>query len=413
VGGRGDPRGRATRRLDPDHPCLNCGDPTHGEFCPSCGQRKADVQVSIGTLVADALEDELLIGRRLPTTLGALLLRPGKLTADYVDGRVVRYVRPLRLYLVSSIIFFLLLSLASLRLFRDGAGRDEPSPPVPDLVIPMPLGVEIGRGEASPEEPAGGARAREGPGVTAADPAPSDRPAMEEIEAALGEVRAALEDPELTVELRDSLRARRSALVRQYTAAALRDSGRQRAAAEEEAESADGAASGADAVSPSAPEALRVHLGHPILDSLATARAREMERMGWRVAAERVLGDLIGYIPTLMFLLLPFFALVLKGLYLRQGRFYAEHFIFLLHTHAFIYVIFTVLLLAVISGWFRAWMFGAAFLWVTTYVFLAMRRVYGQRPVTTFFKMWTLGWAYFWVLLFTVPVAAVVTVLLL
>ena len=39
------------------------------------------------------------------------------------------------------------------------------------------------------------------------------------------------------------------------------------------------------------------------------------------------------------------------------------------------------------------------------YVYLAMKRVYGQGWLKTFAKYWTLGWMYFWILLFSIPVA--------
>ena len=46
------------RPRHPERPCLNCGDPTYGEFCPTCGQHKVDVQVSVRTMVRDLLEIE-------------------------------------------------------------------------------------------------------------------------------------------------------------------------------------------------------------------------------------------------------------------------------------------------------------------------------------------------------------------
>src|SRR5690606_30196862 len=106
---------RATRWRSPDEPCLNCGDSTPGRFCPTCGQRKAEVLVSVRTLLADVLEDQLVLNRALPRTLSALLFRPGLLTEEYVRGRIVRYIAPFRLYLVSSVLFFLLMSFFGLK----------------------------------------------------------------------------------------------------------------------------------------------------------------------------------------------------------------------------------------------------------------------------------------------------------
>lgn len=99
-----------TRRT-PDRPCLNCGDATVGYYCPQCGQRKVDVRVSLRRMAMEVLDDQLSLNSTLPRTLGALFFRPGHLTREYVQGRVVRYIPPFRLYLVSSLVFFILLPL--------------------------------------------------------------------------------------------------------------------------------------------------------------------------------------------------------------------------------------------------------------------------------------------------------------
>jgi hypothetical protein len=117
LGGSEPPRPRKKRwwhrapdtRKTPDRPCLNCGDETVGMFCPRCGQRKVDVRVSLRRMMMEALEDQLSLNSTLPRTLGALVFRPGHLTREYVQGRIVRYIPPFRLYLVSSLLFFVIL----------------------------------------------------------------------------------------------------------------------------------------------------------------------------------------------------------------------------------------------------------------------------------------------------------------
>jgi hypothetical protein len=102
---------RASERRTPDRPCLNCGDPTPGNFCRTCGQRKVEVHVSLGRMLMEALDDQFSINSALPRTLGALIVRPGHLTREYMSGRIARYIPPFRLYLVTSVLFFLALSL--------------------------------------------------------------------------------------------------------------------------------------------------------------------------------------------------------------------------------------------------------------------------------------------------------------
>jgi hypothetical protein len=90
--------------------CDNCGAEVADRFCSSCGQRAAGRIVSLRALLREVLEDQLSLEARLPRTLHALLLRPGRLTADYREGRIARYVPPTRLYLVTGLVFFLVVS---------------------------------------------------------------------------------------------------------------------------------------------------------------------------------------------------------------------------------------------------------------------------------------------------------------
>lgn len=119
-------RTRETRRT-PDRPCLNCGDETVGIYCPRCGQRKVDVRVSLRRMLVEVLDDQLSLNSTLPRTLGALFFRPGHLTREYVQGRIVRYIPPFRLYLVSSLLFFIILPMvpgvATMEMSDEAAAR--------------------------------------------------------------------------------------------------------------------------------------------------------------------------------------------------------------------------------------------------------------------------------------------------
>lgn len=61
------------------------------------------------SMLLDVVDDQLSLSSALPRTLKGLL-RPGFLTTEYLRGRIVRYIPPFRLYLVVSVVFFLLLS---------------------------------------------------------------------------------------------------------------------------------------------------------------------------------------------------------------------------------------------------------------------------------------------------------------
>ena len=90
------------------HFCPNCYHPQPGEFCPQCGQKQAELRMTVRQLFVEFLDDQFGVNRKLPKTLRLLLFKPGFLTAEYFEGRVQQYIPPLRLYLLTSIVFFAL-----------------------------------------------------------------------------------------------------------------------------------------------------------------------------------------------------------------------------------------------------------------------------------------------------------------
>lgn len=91
--------------------CLNCGERLLGDFCWRCGQEAADFHRPLRSLASDFLDNVLNLDTRLLRTLGPLLLRPGWLTREYLEGRRAPYVRPLKLYLLAALLTFGVLAL--------------------------------------------------------------------------------------------------------------------------------------------------------------------------------------------------------------------------------------------------------------------------------------------------------------
>ena len=107
----------------------------------------------------------------------------------------------------------------------------------------------------------------------------------------------------------------------------------------------------------------------------------------------------IELLPKLMFLILPGFALLLKGLYFRTRRLYVEHLIFALHYHAlsFLALTFHNILQAVAESIITAKGFSVLLipflvvdlpiqLAVPVYLYLALRNVYRQGRGVTLVK---------------------------
>lgn len=92
---------------DADHPdCLNCGTTLRGQYCGNCGQRAQSRLISLWELMRDAFGDLFELDSRLWRTLRPLMVSPGVLTRDYLEGRRARYMPPFRMYLVLSLLFF-------------------------------------------------------------------------------------------------------------------------------------------------------------------------------------------------------------------------------------------------------------------------------------------------------------------
>lgn len=86
-----------------------------GPYCATCGQKNEPEHRSLWQLVKDAVGPAVLLEGKLWRTLGTLLGRPGTLSQAYAEGKRSRYIRPLRLYLWVSVLFFGILTLRPMR----------------------------------------------------------------------------------------------------------------------------------------------------------------------------------------------------------------------------------------------------------------------------------------------------------
>jgi hypothetical protein len=94
--------------------CLNCSAELRGRFCSACGQRDVLPAPTLRELIDEGWQELTVFDKRLLGTLGLLLRRPGALTREVLAGRRARYVRPVRLYLIVSVGYFLISALVPL-----------------------------------------------------------------------------------------------------------------------------------------------------------------------------------------------------------------------------------------------------------------------------------------------------------
>ena len=395
------------RRRSGRDECANCGAALHGPYCARCGQPDHPLREPVHHFVGRSLVEFFGLDGRVWVTLGALLFKPGKLTREYLDGRRQRHLRPLRVYLSSTLLFFVLLSLidpvgrAPETFFRSSDGE-------PDSVS---VAVRLARADSvvalglAPDPDA----VAQLDSLRAAFDSLAAPPGRAADSAALSDVRDGFADA--LDEVRDDSsdaagRLRRARL----EAAILRTMPPDSVVAVEDIRSATYVVYPEEAFMIDEDSEIEGYLRGDAIRQIKEGRT-ESEKMAGVTAFARTA---IGFVPTVMFLILPVFALLLKALYVRRGWFYSEHFVFGLHTHAFAFVVFSALAVWMWVGWgaaqvtsVGAWLLVAS---IPVYFLVAQKRVYGQGWGRTVLKAGLLGVVYnvilFWALVGTVLLAA-------
>jgi hypothetical protein len=87
-------------------PCANCNTALAGPWCYTCGQRGEQYHRSIWRLTWEAVEGLTDLDGRIWQTFPRLILRPGRLTRDYLDGHRAVQVPPFRIFLVVLLLVF-------------------------------------------------------------------------------------------------------------------------------------------------------------------------------------------------------------------------------------------------------------------------------------------------------------------
>ena len=87
--------------------CLNCGATVQGRYCHICGQENTEPKESFWHMVTHFFYDITHFDGSFFTTLKDLLFKPGFLSKEYMLGRRKKYLHPIRMYVFTSAVFFL------------------------------------------------------------------------------------------------------------------------------------------------------------------------------------------------------------------------------------------------------------------------------------------------------------------
>ncbi len=386
LSGGQEPR-RAPRSGSPT--CHNCGAPLTGPYCAGCGQRDQPLRIPLHRFLGQSLVEFFGVDGRVWRTLLALVFKPGTLTREFLAGRRQRYLRPLRIYLSATLLFFFLIQLLDPVSRLESAFEDRNSAVLDSTVTAATYldyldarlseeAVEVSEYAAladSLREALGSARA-------AAETSPdSSRDAAEE---RVDDLMADLDDALDAIDSVDgSLADRRLEWQLAQVAAFPPDS----LIKPRDVDYAALLVVGTDGnINVNAPGWLSD--ARPFADMRAARTAEERARAG----ADLARGS-IGKIPVVLFLLLPLFALYLKVLYARRGWYYSEHLVLGLHTHAFTFVVFTVIALLLTafptsSNNAPASLLSSLLMFIVLplYYLVTIKRVYGQGWLKTVVK---------------------------
>jgi len=349
-------RGKDRQPLPFTH-CENCGAELIGPHCAQCGQAAIDYRRSFRHVIVDVLDSFLNWDSKFFATIALLIVKPWKLTNDFLAGKRVRYLHPLRLYLLASILFFFAVNYGAKWI------RFEPSK------IPEKNRAEVATAIAEKRD----------------------------------EIEKELERENLSADQRRKAQEALDYLTKPSPSATV-------AAEENSSPTTMPTVSPAD----SGKQTYGPVTDRPFVifdDAKSTTpfekwlEERAKDKMGEHGTKMGLfITTLFSNLPYMMLCCIPLFAFVLKVLYARRGIFYIDHLIYALHIHTFFYtgvmliVLTTMGLDRTIPGTFADWVIALLWIAFVVQIFFSIRRVYGQGWFISTLKFFVGGFIYMLVL---------------
>lgn len=358
------------KRLAGSPACLNCGTVLAGPFCHYCGQPDKNLLRFFPVLLRELLADFLDYDSRFARTMKPLLFHPGKLTRDYLDGRRFRYTPPLRLYIFASMAFFLIAAMLANSAVTSSDGKSfQLGTSGASVQIDKGLDAAVDAGEMTEAEAAEiSEQVKEGLGNANAEDSTETPPAQSADDT----------DPPTTV----------GAGIEVDT--------------EEDVININGKPWNRETnpvTVPLAPEFINKWINDEIEES--PQKGREIE------ANPNIIVDkIMDVLPIAVFIMLPLVALLLKFWYLFSGHYYIEHLIHAMHNHAFLFVVFILMILVdAVAGlrepsgeglWtdIAGWTDVVLISWIPLYLLISLKKVYRQGWIFTLLKFCLVGVSY-------------------
>jgi len=320
--------------------CCNCQEliAESASFCPHCGQKCTTGRVTLKQLFQEFLESILNIDSRFFKTVSNLFV-PGKLTTEYFKGKHKTYIQPVRIFFVLTVVF-----IASINFLLD---EDD---------------ININN---------------------MADRAQKDVHNFyyfQHLDTTSTNIAADFNNRQVSAafdSLRSKMPGRDSSALNQAMNINMQIFGNEK----------DYPITEQDIVELTPDEIIEKYDVEGFWNKMIWKQQIRMMDKG---------GNFVMYIINnatwMILLLLPFFALFMKLLYIRRDYYYVEHLVFSFHVHAFMFLLLTlqILLAKVLPEWTIAITFGL----IVIYIVFAMRRFYHQQWWKTLFKFFIANTVY-------------------
>ena len=325
--------------------CPNCGSGRPDRFCSRCGQNDRDYMRGLWTVVYEFVREMFELDSRLFRTLKSLLFKPGHLSSEFSRNHRAAYMSPVRLYLFTSFLFFLVLSVS--------AGGWVSNLDLSDDDVETDIGADratadsvraaaVALTDSALVDIAQAGRAITLPAAVEADTAAGGEPEGATVESARLEAFKAGLRPEHARKVDDILSRPDGSLAKQVIGALV--------------SSDEGERTGWLGWVARYSRGLVIDLFHDPEDFLQQA---------------------IGNLSVAMFFLLPVFAMILAVCYASRRRFFVEHLVFGMHIHTFVFLTLAVALLVpgeTDGNWLKLIFILAS----PVYVLIALRKFYGD-----------------------------------
>lgn len=334
-------------KVSSEESCFNCKNNLQSSdlFCSHCGQKRGNQRHSFWSLIHDFLSDFFNWDSKFIRSIVPLAIKPGKLTNEFILGRRIRYVPPIRLYVFLSFIYFFIISITGnqQKLFEsDAAGNSIAS-------------FDISDGDST---------------ITTSI---FDLQVLEETD--LIELQNFKDS--IYYNLKNNLDTTQ---YNKWKSILLGWSLLSKGVESDE-----------------------------IIDSLGITNIFEqqviIQSQKLKDNPKNYANNAIKNISILLFVLMPIFALILKLLYVRRNFFYTEHLIFSFHAHAFMFLV----LLAILFVSKVPLLTVLLILYIWVYLFFALKRVYKQGFFKTAIKYFMLQSLYTVALIIGIVVTFVIT----